>query len=286
MEPRDLTLTVGSTTQVTQTTSDGDKILLTPFGRRNKMRIEGHRGMGRHEPENTLQSFARAIDEELDGVELDVWLTKDKKVIVVHSHAVDGVTGYVDFDDGVTRKVTDMNYIDIRQLRILKGHIIPTLEEVFRLTKGKVCVNVEFKGFDLEGALEVLKLCKAHSMLEQVQFSSFNWAFAEELDKARKTLNIEERQPFGFLTGSFDVQRAYTLGKAGDAVSLGWDLIQSSRENFEKIVKEAEANKFKVKMYFSYTNTESYEDYKYLQTLDLDTVITNEPFQMKRYYQE
>ena len=79
------------------------------------MRIEGHRGLGSFEPENTLQAFARAIDEGLDGIELDVanlqhnprlsslqvWLTTDKVPIVIHSHSVDGNAGYVDFDDGI-----------------------------------------------------------------------------------------------------------------------------------------------------------------------------------------
>jgi len=56
--------------------------------------------MGRYEPENTLQSFARSIDEQLDGIELDVWLTRDKIPVVIHSKVIDGVSGYITFDDG------------------------------------------------------------------------------------------------------------------------------------------------------------------------------------------
>ena len=67
------------------------------------MRIEGHRGMGRYEAKNTLQSFARTIDEELDGIELDVWLSKDNIPVIIHGHTVDEVDGYVFFDDGSKR---------------------------------------------------------------------------------------------------------------------------------------------------------------------------------------
>ena len=72
-----------------------------------------------------------------------------------------------------------MTVKEIRSQRILNGNIIPLLDEVFRLAKDKININIEFKGEDLNGAFEVLRLCVIHNMLEQVQFSSFYWKFAE-----------------------------------------------------------------------------------------------------------
>ncbi|CAA9990543.1 glycerophosphodiester phosphodiesterase, putative [Plasmodium knowlesi strain H] len=62
--------------------------------------IVGHRGCGTSEaggtspyPENSLYSFKKALDENIDGVELDVWLTKDKEVVVIHG-TEDGLLGH------------------------------------------------------------------------------------------------------------------------------------------------------------------------------------------------
>ena len=46
--------------------------------------IEGHRGVNKEFPENTLRAFQNALDNEIDGVELDVWLSKDNIPVVVH----------------------------------------------------------------------------------------------------------------------------------------------------------------------------------------------------------
>jgi len=292
MEPKGTTISL-STTSVHQlkereipVLTDIEKLLLSPFGRRNKMRIEGHRGMGRYEPENTIQAFARSIDEEIDGIELDVWLTSDKIPVIIHAHVVDGVGGYITFDDGTERPVYEMTLKEIRSKKILKGHIIPTLDEVFRLTKDRMCVNVEFKGEDLNGALEVLKVCQIHNNLGQVHFSSFYWKFAEALDRARETLNIPMRQPFGFLTDKLDITESFTLGKIGDGVTFGYGIIQANKESFKEVAKEIVNNGFRPKVYFSFLHNEIYGDYDLLDSCEIDTVITNEPFLMKRYYEQ
>jgi len=269
-----------------QIITDVDKLLLAPFGRRNKMRIEGHRGMGRYEPENTFQSFARSIDEELDGIELDVWLSKDKIPVVIHADIVDDVDGYIFFDNGSKRLVYEMTLKEIRSQKILNGNTVPLLDEVFRLTKDKICVNVEFKGEDLNGALAVLKLCKAHNNFDQVQFSSFNWKFAEALDTVRESLNIQVRPPFGFLTEQFEITEAFTIGKSGDGVTFGWDEIQQDKEKFKGIAKEIIKNGFRLKVYFSFSHQEIYNDYDVMETFEVDTLITNEPFLLKRYYEQ
>ena len=179
-----------------------------------------------------------------------------------------------------------MTLREIRSKKVMKGHIIPTLDEVFRLTKNKICVNVEFKGFDLDGALEVMKVCKVHNIFDQVHFSSFNWKFAEAIDNARKTLNIEERQPFGFLTGSLDIAEAFTLGKPGDGITFGWDNIENNKDEFPALAKEIIKNDFRVKVYFSFVHKEIRADYDYCESVDMDTIITNDPFLMARYFQE
>ena len=51
------------------------------------MLIFGHRGARGHAPENTMSSFQTALEMGADGIELDVQLTKDGKVMVCHDHS-------------------------------------------------------------------------------------------------------------------------------------------------------------------------------------------------------
>ena len=55
-------------------------------------KIYGHRGAKGMYPENTLLSFKKAIDQGVDGLELDVHLTKDGEVVVIHDETLDRTT--------------------------------------------------------------------------------------------------------------------------------------------------------------------------------------------------
>lgn len=102
--------------------------------------VLGHRG-GRGEgwpPENSLEAFARAIDEGAAGVELDVRLTADGVPVLLHDASLSHVTGGRD-----TRAVGD---VDAKALARLEGGArIPTLDEALEALRGSV-VNVELKG--------------------------------------------------------------------------------------------------------------------------------------------
>ena len=54
--------------------------------------VIGHRGAAGYEPENTIRSFKKAIAFGVDTIELDVRLTKDKKLIVLHDQELDRTT--------------------------------------------------------------------------------------------------------------------------------------------------------------------------------------------------
>ena len=53
------------------------------------MLILGHRGARGHAPENTMASFQAALDMGADGIELDVQMTKDGKIVVCHDHSLE-----------------------------------------------------------------------------------------------------------------------------------------------------------------------------------------------------
>ena len=57
-----------------------------------------HRGFSGKYPENTMLAFQKAIEVGADGIELDVQLTKDGEVVIIHDETIDRTTdgkGYV-----------------------------------------------------------------------------------------------------------------------------------------------------------------------------------------------
>jgi len=102
------------------------------------MLIIGHRGACGYEPENTLQSFARAIELGADMIELDVQVRRTGELVVIHDDTVDRTT------NGHGR-VTELSLEELRKLDAGQGERIPTLTEVFDLVDRRVPINVELK---------------------------------------------------------------------------------------------------------------------------------------------
>src|SRR4028119_377881 len=87
----------------------------------------GHRGAAGLEPENTLRSFRRAGAEGADAIELDLRLTRDGYLAVLHDATVDRTT------DG-SGPVTSMTLREIRHLDAGLGECIPAFEEALEDT--------------------------------------------------------------------------------------------------------------------------------------------------------
>ncbi|MEA2053082.1 MAG: glycerophosphodiester phosphodiesterase family protein [Euryarchaeota archaeon] len=116
------------------------------------VKVLGHRGCAGIEPENTMRAFKRAMNLGVDFIELDVRMSRDKKLVVIHDDKVDRTTN----DNGYVR---DLTFEEIRKLDAGKGEKIPSLEEaVDLLKKGKQRIAIEIKEPDtLEGILKIVK---------------------------------------------------------------------------------------------------------------------------------
>ena len=100
--------------------------------------IIGHRGCRGIEPENTLRAIQKAISIGVDGVEIDVRLSKDKEVIVIHDDKLDTTTNGKGFVKNLTLK-------ELKKLDAGKGEKIPTLQEVINVVKDKIYLIIELK---------------------------------------------------------------------------------------------------------------------------------------------
>ena len=136
-----------------------------------------HRGASHYAPENTLAAFEIAIKQQADAIELDVKMTADGHVVVIHDQTLDRTT------DG-TGNVADMELAQIKELDAgihyddqFMGEKVPTLEEVLIQMDKRIPINIELTNYaSLFNNLpeEVATIVRECSMEDFILFSSFN----------------------------------------------------------------------------------------------------------------
>ena len=146
---------------------------------RKKPLCIAHRGAFVEAPENTLKSFKMAIEMGADMIELDVHLTKDRRVVVIHDDTIDRTSNG-------SGAVKDYTLEELKKFDFGEGEKIPTLEEVFELTKGKVLVNVEIKEMNM--AKEVVEIIERYNMADKVLVSSFLHPVLLEVKRLNPTI--------------------------------------------------------------------------------------------------
>ena len=104
----------------------------------NKILNVAHRGASAYEPENTLRAFRRAYELGADLCEIDLHLSKDGELIVMHNADVDHTT------DG-HGLIAEMTLAEIKQLDAGEGESVPTLQEVVELVRGRGGLYIELK---------------------------------------------------------------------------------------------------------------------------------------------
>jgi glycerophosphoryl diester phosphodiesterase len=142
-----------------------------------------HRGASGTFPENTLAAFRGAIEAGAQMCELDVQLSGDRAVVVMHDDTVDRTT------DG-HGAVADLTLEDLRRLDAgarkkggaPSGERIPTLDEVFAAVAGRCALNVELKEAGFER--EVAAIMRKWNAVGDSMVSSFDWRALETMRAA------------------------------------------------------------------------------------------------------
>ncbi|MEV8543625.1 glycerophosphodiester phosphodiesterase family protein [Streptomyces sp. NBC_01288] len=123
----------------------------------------GHRGVMGLEPENTLRSFVAAEQAGLDVIELDLHLSKDGALVVMHDADVDRTT------DG-TGPIAERTLGELRTLDAGRGERVPTFEEVLDAVKSPVQAEIK----DLAAARALAEVMHRRNLVERVEVSSFH----------------------------------------------------------------------------------------------------------------
>ncbi len=128
------------------------------------MLVLGHKGYSAKYPENTIIAFQKAIEYGADGVELDVWLSKDGRVVVNHDPTLkEHYNANIKIKESTLEELRFYKYED---------QTIPTLEEVYEALPESAIINVEIK--DVDATIPALNIAKKYNALKRTLFSSFH----------------------------------------------------------------------------------------------------------------
>ena len=234
--------------------------------------VLGHRGAMGHAPENTMASFAKAIELQADMTELDIHLSKDGELIVIHDSSVDRTTN----GKGL---VCDLTLEQIKNLDAgswfapeCAGQRVTVLGEVMEFIKGKIDLNVEVKAPGVYPGIidRLIEEIERHDMVDSVVVSSFQRPYLHELRRKAPHIKV-----------------ALLYSKAFDepwqeAVDQGWYLHQHMSLVDSRLVDEAHARGILVRAW----NPNKAEEMRPLIKLGVDGVGTNYPEILQQVWRE
>ncbi|MFF7731948.1 MULTISPECIES: glycerophosphodiester phosphodiesterase family protein [unclassified Streptomyces] len=123
----------------------------------------GHRGVMGVEPENTLRSFVAAQEAGLDAIELDLHLSKDGALVVMHDTDVDRTT------DG-SGPIAEKTLAELRALDAGRGERVPVFEEVLEAVQAPLQAEIK----DAQAARALAAVMNERGLAGRVEVSSFH----------------------------------------------------------------------------------------------------------------
>ncbi len=240
-----------------------------------KTKIWAHRGSSGFAPENTLPAFEIAKALDVDGITLEVQMTKDGELVVIHDETIDRTS------DG-TGRIIDYTLEELRQFNFAKdkplfGFVtIPTLKEVYQLFQDTdYTILVEWSGLygNQRNAEEERKLESIHMLTEemgmtkQVIYSAYDYDDMKQIEKyvsGKQIAVYVSGEKIGFIESNIE--------KHGQILCSG--KVDFRLQQFIQNFHEKE-----VRVLVKDVNAE--EEARLLQESAADVIITNHPGKMR-----
>lgn len=237
--------------------------------------VIAHRGASGYAPENTIAAFEKAIELKADMVELDVHLSKDGEVVVIHDETLDRTTN-------MTGLVKDHNWSELKDADAgnwkgdeFKGEKIPTLDQAIKHINGRVKLIIEIKdGGDFYPGLEkkVWEVVQANNAQSWCEVQSFSQDAVELFHALNTGLPL-----YKLVVGNIPVLPLHIDNglKGGSALKHKEYTGVNPNKKFAKkrIVKKLHARGQKI--YVWTVNKE--DDMKHIIEAGVDGIITNYP---------
>ena len=112
--------------------------------------VVGHRGAMGHALENTVESVKKAIELNVDGIEIDVFKSKTGELVVYHDPFLTRLSNSNAF-------IEEISLDSIKKVKLVGGLSIPTLNEIIDIIPENIFLNIELKGKNT--ALKTNKIC-------------------------------------------------------------------------------------------------------------------------------
>ena len=218
-----------------------------------------------HVLENTIESVQKAIELNVDGIEIDVFKSKTGELVVYHDPFLSRLSNSNAF-------IEQISLDSIKKIELIGGYFIPTLKEIVDIIPEKIFLNIELKGQDT--AFETNKIIinylnKYNFPASKFIISSFRW------DELKKIRSFNKDIPIAILVDSlYKIDDAIKLAKQINAVALN--------PNKEFITKEI-VNKIQsknIKVYPYTINTP--RNIRKMRSMGVDAIITDYPERIKR----
>ena len=227
--------------------------------------VVGHRGAMGHVLENTIESVQKAIELNVDGIEIDVFKSKTGELVVYHDPFLSRLSNSNAF-------IEQISLDSIKKIELIGGYFIPTLKEIVDIIPEKIFLNIELKGQDtsFETNKIITNYLKTYNFpVSKFIISSFRW------DELKKIRSFNKDIPIAVLVDSlYKIDDAIKLAKQINAVSL------NPNKNFitKEIVNKIQSNNIKV---YPYTiNTP--RNIRRVRFMGVDAIITDYPERIKR----
>lgn len=157
-----------------------------------------HRGFHNMEqgiPENSLTAFRAAVENKY-GIELDVQMTKDRRIVVFHDDLLSRVCG-------LDIRIKDKTYDELKEMRLFDtDEEIPLLEDVLKVVGGKVPLLIEIKLTSMDTSIchyldQLMRSYKGNYCIESFNTLALRWYKKHRPDVFRGQLsaNLLGRQP-------------------------------------------------------------------------------------------
>lgn len=224
-----------------------------------------HRGASAYEPENTLRSVRRAIELGADMSEIDLHLSKDGALIVMHDYTVDHTTN----GQGA---IKEMTLEEIKKLDAGQGEPVPTLQEVIDLVRGKNGLYIELKG---EGTPQpTVEVLRANGFTDRSQ--AIVGSFKAEL--VRETKELAPEVAVSLLVGPvYAAQELIDMARAAraDLIHLCWE--RRAPQPHTLLTPELLSALRAAGLGIVLWHEERDDELRVLRNLDVDAICTNTP---------
>lgn len=158
--------------------------------RADKIQITAHRGDSGHAPENTLPAIENAIAKRADYVEIDIRRTADDRLVLMHDSSAMRTAG-------VERCIEECSFAEVDLLDVgswygteYAGTAVPTLEDVLKISKGRIGVNIEIKGAegDTKIAAKVVEEIRRCGVEAECTVTSGNYEYLKAVEEENSSI--------------------------------------------------------------------------------------------------